>query len=661
MTVPTVPWQNPGQGTINFPRVVNPYTGVWWSTQTVTGVPENIMGWHLAQGFEVTGVSQDNTTTPPTNTFALTKEGMKPLQVLLSLCNSYTTAANEARDANTFRYNQLVSNWNEMVSSSQTQFEAQTNEQNVQAGVYLGDLGTYMSAVEALINENRTQMVIDAQAANVAIGEMNTKLAELENNAQSNAVTIGTLLTAQAGYLSTFLNDFSGKLNDLDSNFTAHLAAVVADLGSLDTITENHITAYSAQFATLYSDYIDHSSTLDILLAESTTNTNTFVTDIGVLLDLLLADYTAIAISLNVYIADAGTLVDGHVTDYNAVLDLLESDYINHSITATGFLTGLGATELARINELFAATLSVQLQDLIDRGLYTSVIVTDITARNARDRDEQIQMLNDRLNREKFENQHQLYGQQSSMRGRLLDGKDRLHTVQQEVLRYQAAQVSGIYALLQDTRNRTIQGKQSILSAQDANTRLGIEVQSGLYAKLQDVRMKIIASTDRIYQIRDALSKYETGEEHRLFEQLQQIEGQHLAGIDKQHSEKQDVSKIAMSERDALLGQLQAAVQGILSGKERYSSILMQNAATLASHKSKAIAEQMNTSVARLEGWKTISDQNRQLMAYQLDERNKLIIGLYSLVERRDDIGPEWTNLANLLSAVGEGGWTSPG
>jgi hypothetical protein len=49
-------------------------------------------------------------------------------------------------------------------------------------------------------------------------------------------------------------------------------------------------------------------------------------------------------------------------------------------------------------------------------------------------------------------------------------------------------------------------------------------------------------------------------------------------------------------------------------------------------------------------------------MAYQLDERNKLLIGLYSFVERREDIGPEWKDMTQIIAGLGDsaGGWLSP-
>ena len=70
----------------------------------------------------------------------------------------------------------------------------------------------------------------------------------------------------------------------------------------------------------------------------------------------------------------------------------------------------------------YAASLAEQLQMTTDRGTYSSQLAMDITARNTRDREEEITALKDLLNREKLENQHQLYGQQQSMWDRTLAG-----------------------------------------------------------------------------------------------------------------------------------------------------------------------------------------------------------------------------------------------
>jgi hypothetical protein len=51
-----------------------------------------------------------------------------------------------------------------------------------------------------------------------------------------------------------------------------------------------------------------------------------------------------------------------------------------------------------------------------------------------------------------------------------------------------------------------------------------------------------------------------------------------------------------------------------------------------------------------------------KLMAYQLDERNKILVGLYGFVERRDDVYPSFENLTQVVTALGDsgGGWVTP-
>lgn len=201
--------------------------------------------------------------------------------------------------------------------------------------------------------------------------------------------------------------------------------------------------------------------------------------------------------AVGVYITDLLNPLMSEVDNLSdANIDRLNSELSSHEDDTRKLLEDLGATEEARIREEYVSKLSVSVQDLIDRGLYTSAVYEDIRTRNHRDRDEQIQMLKDRLNREKLVNEHQLYGQQE----------------------------------------------------------------------------------------------------------------------------------------------------------------------TLADHRHRAIVEKMNIAAAKLDGWSRVSAENRQLMAYQLDERNKLLIGLYSFVERRSDIGPEWKDMASMIAGLGDsaGGWIQP-
>lgn len=660
----SVPEIIPGQNPSILPPVDNPFKSLalWFATQRISDVPENVMGWLVAQGFEITSIRQDDTTVPPTNYFSVKKEGLIPSGVLLSLCNSYTIEANNARNQNQQRYNEILSSMTQMLDSSHTQFDAQIAEQNAQSGIFLADLDEYMDAIETMINDNQSQIVVDAGEAKVALEDMLLRLGDLETNATNNANDIQTLFSEQETNLLTFVNNYDSKLAELDQNFAAYLGDVLAKINTLGTLLDSHVADYSQQFTILQSNYTTHAADIESQLGLVSANVDVYTDQVDAIIATLDAEYEEFASDLNDFSNQAAGVAGSFAGGYDAVMALLQSDYDAHASIARNFLNNLGTTDLARINEQFSASLSAQIQSLVSSGLAMSTIIADITARNTRDRDEQIQSLNDTLNREKLDNQHRLYEQQVAIRDRKLSGLDRIQAVRQEVVRYQASLVTSIYGLRTDATNRILAGRQVVFAAKDANLKFGTELKSNLYAKLQEVRQRTIESLDRVYQLRDVFAKWGTEEANRRYERLQQIESQYLDAEQRQLAASQDVTKTEIGERHTLLNQLQTALNALMSGKERFAVLLMQNANTLAEHKHRAIAEMVNAKVQRLEGWKGVAAENMRLMTYQLDERNKLLMAIYAFVERRQDIGPEWNDMAKMIAGLGDsgGGWLTP-
>lgn len=119
---------------------------------------------------------------------------------------------------------------------------------------------------------------------------------------------------------------------------------------------------------------------------------------------------------------ETGDEVQDRLVAYLNELERLEGFHTTHSGLASGYLTGLGVTELARINESFDNQLEKARQELVNRGLYSSGLFAQYDARIERERNEAIVALNDRLNREKWENQHRLYDQQMANRLAYLNG-----------------------------------------------------------------------------------------------------------------------------------------------------------------------------------------------------------------------------------------------
>ncbi len=731
---PPVPEQDSGQFSINYVFQTTPYTPNWWGTDNITNIPADSVGWLVAQGWKITGITFDDTTVPPTPYYAMTRETLKNWIILQSLLEAYTDQTNVANTNNTIRYNDIITSWDIMLETSHDQFEAQSHEHVTHSTLYLSDTEAYMNEVDALIDLNQSQLLLDTDDASDKLTEMHTKLSDLETNVVSSTATIDALLVTQSGYLTTFLADLAAKLADLDTDYATQLAAINLLLTQGDTDLATFAASQTVHLDALELEYADYAAELDSLLISAnadilsvtteidnvldalegeydameaevdallvlgTAALTTFATDYGTTLDQLTTDYTAIATPLDAERVASNNALSGFVTDYEGELSNLQPEYATHSDTATAFLVDLGATDLARINEQFDATLSEQLQMLTDRGLYTSAVAADITARNTRDRDEQITALNDRLMREKLENQHGLYGQQVAMRDRNLNGFDRVNATKQEVLRsnvaqltsrftlqqsardrtmsgtdrlnsaqqevwqYQAATITGQYQLQLGVRDRTITGQQSLYALREANTRLNTTIQAQLYDATRNIKQLLTEEAARLQNLRQSVTLWNAGQRDSLFAQLQQIEAQHLTGIDKQNATSQDVSRVAMSERERLLGFLQDAVNGVISGKGTYSQMTVQHGSTLAEHKHRAIAEKMNESSQRLASLQMTHEECLKLMWDQLKERNNILVGLYGFVERRDDIPPNFEALVQITTGLGDagGGWVTP-
>ncbi len=374
MACEIVPEQVPFQSQIVVQEMSTPIVSSWYLPKTITDIPEDSVGWLVAQGWQITGISYQQNTQPPTARYAMTRGELQTELILQYMLGEYVFAYNNALTINNLRYNEVIADWRVLIATSHDYFDDMGQLTSDYNAAFAAALEEYMTDVEGVIAEHNTALGI-AETTGISAAEA--------------------------------LND---KLPELEANYNAH------------------------------------------------------------------ADLTR------------------------------------------GYLTSLGATELARINEQFASTLSGQLQGLTDRGLYSSTRATDVTERNHRDRDEQIQALNDRLNRENVDN------------------------------------------------------------------------------------------------------------EHRLFPQLQD------------------------------------AVRGFIAGKAQYAAITSSNMVAVGGQRSAVISEKMGTYETRLNGLVREFETCLKLMQYMLEERNKLTVGMFGFVERREDIGPSVADITQVAVGLGDsgGGWIAP-
>lgn len=255
----------------------------WMLNYTAAAIPGEAAPWMLAQGWQLSGMSYDSNTTPPTPYYNFYRSGMATGAVLQSLVNVYTRQYNEGRYLNAARYNNIVTNWQSLIATSVQQLD-------VMAAVSNGNLGIAINRLDAVTP------AVDAAA-----------------------------------------------VTDLAKTATTEAALAAA------------LEAYRIEFSTW--------------LAE-------------------LATYYSIS---------------------------------------TGLLTGLGATELTRINEACDARLAEVAQNLVNRGLYSSALLGSEQDRVERERNQHITELNDKLAREKVENERFNFQHKMSTLERMASAKLQIH------------------------------------------------------------------------------------------------------------------------------------------------------------------------------------------------------------------------------------------
>ena len=234
-------------------------------------------------------------------------------------------------------------------------------------------------------------------------------VANLGNMLKNHQTDIGNFIDnsvtdATSGYVTLLLS----SLDLLDADH----ASFESDLYSYDTGERDR---HLARLKTIWSDAAD---TLDAEYDTMTAGLDIpgLIADVGVAIDQLDAALTR--------------FIDRH----DNLGAILLSDFNTHETTATAFLTGLGVTELARINEGFVNLEAANNTKLVNRGFYSSALVTQMEAQVERERTEAVGALNDRLNREKWENQHRLYEQKYKMRLGALEADYRVLQGAAEVL-----------------------------------------------------------------------------------------------------------------------------------------------------------------------------------------------------------------------------------
>jgi len=637
----------------------SPYTGNWWTTNVIEEIPVAAVEWMLAQGWRITEVAYDDSTTPPTPSYTMTRQVMQNWMILQGLMNQLTGAYNEANAHNQWRYDAVVSDWVEMLSASRVDVWEAIDERNTNLSLYLSNLSSYMDDVETEADAIKSIAADAVDKVSTQLVAYLAKLDDLESNYSGHLATLETILASQSAALLAFLSDYEARLASLSTDYSTHEAAITALETTSSSELATHVTTYTGLLTQLLTDYNTHASTVSDLEASTESALSALSVQANALLSLMLADYNSLADDIDTILDSADSALTAHDASASAILALLLSDYTSHETTAEAFLVDLGSTELARINEAFDARLAEASQNLVDRGFYSSGLAEDYDERIERDRDEAISALNDKLAREKLENEHQLYQQQVGVRMQTLAGEDRLHSLQQEILRYKSESLSRRYAQLQQVRDRTLTTRETLYQLQAQFDNWSVTVETGLQSRLADVRARTLDGNDRIQALRDALVRWKTDNEYKLGAELANIRLKRMEASDREHQAKQDVYRNEAAQRDKLYQFLQASVAALLDGKQQYNSQQLQSTTFLTEMRYRLCAKKMEANLQRLQGRLTVDERQQELVRYMVSTRNDILVGLFGFEERRTDKGPDLSEIAQLVVSLGDSGATS--
>lgn len=252
---------------------------------------------------------------------------------------------------------------------------------------------------------------------------------------------IGDFVDEDANGTSGYVTLLLSSLEQLEADHTTFEADIYAlDTGDRDTELTRLKTIWQDAATTLEAEYDEMTAGLDI---------PGLIADVNVAIDAL---------------DDALTRF---IDETSGLAATLLADFTSHETTATAFLTSLGTTELARINEKYDNLLASNNQSLANRGFYSSAITTQMETQVERERNEAIGELNDRLNREKFENQHRLYEQKYRMRLGTLDVSFRALQGAVEVLNARLAHGQWASRIRHEVATLSINAKLALLGLRE--------------------------------------------------------------------------------------------------------------------------------------------------------------------------------------------------
>jgi hypothetical protein len=261
---------------------------------------------------------------------------------------------------------------------------------------------------------------------------------------------------------------FGLAIDNLDVALTEVSSLIAGEkveaLASLLAVSQE-ISTLLTKVSDLETAFTTYSSGLDASISSATADLGTYQTESEAGLSQLLTNYNEMVLLVRSIGTEYANDLSAHVASYTEQLAFLSMDYSSHAATARAYLTDLGVTELARINEAYDARLAEVAQNLLNRGFYSAALLGAERERVGRERSEQITALNDRLARENLENEHKLYEQGRAMRTTTMEGLERVQQLRTALLHWKEQVESRLESELASAQSKIVEGIDRRFSA----------------------------------------------------------------------------------------------------------------------------------------------------------------------------------------------------
>ena len=622
----------------------------WYYSSFAPGIPDTVAPYLAAHGFLVVGGAPYHIDGEHAgfllNMNRITFSHADSIQVML---NAMVFAYNEGRTLNDRRYDDLVAGWKESLAFQQEEADSIETAFNASHTLLVADLDAITVGAPTLEEWTSALATLNAK-----LDEYDVDVAELIASYSLDGTALNTAITTSFTQLTNALNTYRQEVATLKTKQLAVETNIGAVITTETSALTGDVTQINAALDELDGEYDTHLASANAASAAMELAITSFATDSSTIIDTLEAEQTAHESVIATLLSEITAAFTATESTLTGLLSDLTSDYSSHVTTATAFLTDLGATELARINEKYDSIKANQNQNLVSRGFSSSAIVTQMEIQVERERNQELVQHNDLINREKFENQHRLYGQQQALRGSHIGLHQQLLSAEQQTIQYRTDSTERLNNQSQDIRRLSLQSRQETERMRAELFRLQVAVSESYSQIFLGIKTQAVSGKSEIQRARVAVSRGHAEDYQRIFTQIAETFSRSLsgedrfAGLDAQLRGQQQTILARLEDLGQSWTQTQAGM--LESGISRRGDSASVDSQVRQAYYDTIIRQRVAVSQGRLSG----ATAKGELLRSLVNETTNVAAALFGFAERREDTYPGIGDMAGLVTSLGD-------